>query len=70
MTILYAIHAVKCQYLGRSLALSPGISPQGANASPGEGVLHPQLSLAQVLAAEVAAAGILVATVRVRVHLS
>lgn len=58
------------QYLGRSLALGPGIPHKGTSASAGEGVLHPQLSLAQILAAVVAAAGILVAAVRVRVHLS
>ena len=57
-----------CQYLVGSLAFSPGIPQQGASAR--EGVLHPQLSLAQVLATEIAAVGILVATVRVRVNLS
>lgn len=58
------------QYLGWSLAFGPRIPHQGASASAREGVLHPQLCLAQVLAAEVAAAGILVATVWVGVHLS
>lgn len=58
-----------CQYLDWSLALGPGIPHQAAGASTREGVLHPKLSLAQVLAVEVATAGILVATVRVRIHL-
>lgn len=58
-----------CHYLGWSLALSPGISHQGVCAGPRVGVLYPQISFAQVLAVDVAAAGILVAAVRVRVHL-
>lgn len=58
------------QYLGWSLALGSGILSLGTSAGAREGVLHPQLSLAHVLAGEVAAAGILVATVRVWVHLS
>lgn len=46
-------------YLGCGLALGSGVPPHGAR----EGVLHPQLSLAHVLAAEVAAARVLVAAV-------
>lgn len=47
------------QYLGCSLALGSGVP----NHSTREGVLHPQLSFAHVLAAEVATVGVLVAAV-------
>lgn len=50
-------------YLGCSLALSSCIPHQAISTSTREGVLNPQLSLAHVLAADVATAGILVAAV-------
>lgn len=57
-----------CQYLCWRLAFS--LPHQGTCASTGEGVLHPQLSLALALAAEIATTGILIAAIGVRVHLS
>lgn len=47
------------QYLGCSLALGSGVPHHSTR----EGVLHPQLSFAHVLAAEVATVGVLVAAV-------
>lgn len=54
------------QYLDCSLALGSGVPHHSTR----EGVLHPQLSFAHALAAEVATVGVLVAAVWVGVHLS
>lgn len=55
-------------YLCWRLAFS--LPRQCTRASTREGVLHPQLSLALALAAEIATTGILIAAIGVRVHLS